>query len=226
MISSYYDRHGIAAKVMTGEHRAVIGGLWDELGQLQLDFLVAQGLKPHHTLLDIGCGSLRAGVKLIKYLDTGNYFGTDLNEPLLSVGYDIELAKEGLTAKLPRSQLIVDGDFDYAWCTRPFDFLLAQSVFTHLPLRFVRICLERLCGVVKNDGRLFMTIYEIPEDHPTDHPYRHEPGGVVSNGGKDPYHHRLSDIASCTQGLPWLSSYIGDWNHPRSQSMIQFVRST
>jgi SAM-dependent methyltransferase len=225
MISPYYDRRAIEAKVMAGKHRAVIGGLWDELGQLQIDFLIAQGLKPHHTLLDIGCGSLRAGVKLIKYLDAGNYFGTDLNESLLSVGYDIELAKVGLTAKLPRAQLIVDGDFDFAWCRRPFDFVLAQSVFTHLPLGFVRICLERLCGVVKVGGRLFITIYEIPEDHLPHQPYRHEPGGIVSNGDKDPYHHRASDIASATQGLPWVASYIGGWNHPRSQRMIQFVRS-
>jgi SAM-dependent methyltransferase len=152
MISPYYDRRAIEAKVMAGKHRAVIGGLRDKLGQLQVDFLIAHGLKPHHTLLDIGCGSLRAGVKLIKYLDAGNYFGTDLNESLLSVEYDIELAKIGLTAKLPRAQLIVDGDFDYAWCRRPFDFVLAQSVFTHLPLGFVRICLERLCGVVKVGG--------------------------------------------------------------------------
>ncbi|MBI2716395.1 MAG: class I SAM-dependent methyltransferase [Rhizobiales bacterium] len=209
---------------MAGKHRAVVGGDWEELGQFQVDFLVAQGLKQHHTLLDIGCGSLRGGVKLIKYLDAENYFGTDLNGSLLSVGYDIELAKAGLTAKLPRSHLIVDGDFDYTWCARPFDFVLAQSVFTHLPLGFVRICLERLCGVVKPDGRLFMTIHEIPADHPADRSYR-QPGGIVSYGGKNPYHHRYSDIALCAQNLPWAAKYIGAWNHPHGQKIVQFTRS-
>ena len=32
-------------------HRGFIGGLWDELGQLQLEFLIKSGLKQNHKLL-------------------------------------------------------------------------------------------------------------------------------------------------------------------------------
>ncbi len=44
-----------------GVHRDFIGGHWDLLGKLQLDFMRDQGLKPDQKVLDIGCGALRAG---------------------------------------------------------------------------------------------------------------------------------------------------------------------
>jgi hypothetical protein len=60
-------------------HRGFIGGLWDELGRLQVDFPVSEGLEPAHVLLDIGCGSLRGGVHLIPYLEPGR--STDPSVP-------------------------------------------------------------------------------------------------------------------------------------------------
>ncbi len=42
-------------------HRNAIGGYWDEMGKLQYNFLLEQGLKPRQILMDIGCGSLRGG---------------------------------------------------------------------------------------------------------------------------------------------------------------------
>ena len=49
-------------------HRTYVGGLWDELGLLQFQFLLEMGLKPSDCLFDIGCGSLRGGRHFIKYL--------------------------------------------------------------------------------------------------------------------------------------------------------------
>jgi SAM-dependent methyltransferase len=225
VISSYYDKAAVDEQVRSGQHRNVVGGLWEEIGQLQFDFLLSRGLKPHHKFLDIGCGSLRAGVKLVRYLDAGNYFGTDINESLLRAGYEIELAREGLIDRLPQSQLVTDGEFDFSWCAVSIDFVLAQSVFTHLPLNFIRACLERLYPAVTPGGKFFATVFEIPEHHPTYRSYRHEPGGVVTSGQRDPYHYRVSDIEFCARNLPWSITYIGEWDHPRAQRMIQFTKS-
>jgi hypothetical protein len=74
---------------------------------LQLDFMIREGLKPHHKLLDIGCGSLRGGVHFIRYLDAGNYVGIDSNIALLDAGYEIELASWGLKERMPRENLIL-----------------------------------------------------------------------------------------------------------------------
>src|SRR6476620_10345865 len=73
--------HGVEGIRQLG-HRDYVGGLWDEIGQLQFDFLVSNGLKPQHYLLDIACGSLRAGIHFIPYLETGHYLGID-KEPEL-----------------------------------------------------------------------------------------------------------------------------------------------
>jgi SAM-dependent methyltransferase len=223
LLSGYYNDKVIEAKVKAGQHRDAVGGLWEEIGQLQLEFLVSSGLNPKDRVLDIGCGCLRGGVKLVRYLDSSNYFGTDLNEALLEAGY-AEIAKEALTEKLPRSQLVRDGDFNFSWSEKPFDVALAQSVFTHLPLNHIRICLERLASVIRSRGRFYMTFFEIPADHPTYQPYRQMPGGVITNGANDPYHYRFSDLEYFASGLPWTCRYIGDWGHPRGQRMVEYTR--
>ena len=132
MESGYDDVEGIRMAVGRGEHRDVIGGLWEVLGQLQLNFMICEGLKPHHKLLDIGCGSLRGGVHFIRYLDVGNYAGIDPNIALLDAGYEIELASCGLKERIPRENLICSSDFDPPFPNDTFDFALAQSVFTHV----------------------------------------------------------------------------------------------
>jgi SAM-dependent methyltransferase len=223
-INRYYDRTTVEADVRAGKHRECVGGLWDEIGRLQLDFLISRGLREHHRVLDVGCGSLRAGVKLVNHLRAGHYAGSDLNESLLTAGYEIELAKEGLTHKLPRSNLVVDGEFDFSWCPMRFDFVVAQSVFTSLPLNFLRVCLERLPSFVVPGGKLFISIFEIPDDHPTSTPYRH-PSGIVSYATREPYHYRFSDIAFCCRALPWQATNVGLWGHPLSVRMVQLERA-
>lgn len=223
MVSRYYDKAAFEPAMRAGLHRESVGGSWDEIGQLQLDFLVARGLMPRHRLLDVGCGSLRAGVKLIRYLDPGHYAGIDLHELLLDAGYDIELVNEGLSHKLPRSNLWADGEFDFSWCPMQIDFALAQSVFTSLPLNFLRVCLERLPLFVVPGGKFFVSIFEIPDDHPTHKPYRH-PSGLISHGAREPYHYRFADMEYCCRSLPWLAVKVGDWAHPLSVRMVQFDR--
>ena len=56
MHSIYYDREAMRGIVRDGRHREIVGGMWDELGRLQMGALQAHGMRPHHRLLDIGCG--------------------------------------------------------------------------------------------------------------------------------------------------------------------------
>jgi len=112
-------------------HRSAVGGMWEEIGRLQFDFMVAAGLKPEHYLLDIGCGSLRGGIHFVRYLGKRRYYGVDKEAALIKAGAD-ELGEAGLDGK--GATLILTGDFDLSFL-RPglrFDYMLAQSVFTHL----------------------------------------------------------------------------------------------
>lgn len=220
MLNKYYDAARVARLVATGRHRDAVGGAWDEIGQLQLRFLVERGLRPHHRLLDIGCGSLRAGIHFVDYLERNHYFGTDLSESLLDAGYTVELSEAG-KQKLPRGNLICNGDFVFDWAQVKFDFAIAQSVFTHLPLAYFRTCLERLTAVMQPGGMFFATLFDVPETHPLDEPFtqRH---GRETHRDADPYHAHVSDVVRLCDDLPWRPSWIGEWGHPRFQRIIQF----
>ena len=100
---------------------------WESHGFLQKDFLVELGLKPEHTLLDIGCGVGRAARRFVPYLQPGNYTGIDISKKAL--GHAMGLAySEGWSDRKPKFLINSDLDID-----QRFDFLWAHSVFTHLP---------------------------------------------------------------------------------------------
>ena len=221
-LSSYEDVESVKRSVMEGHHRDVVGGLWDEIGRLQLNFLVANGLARSSKLIDVGCGCLRGGTQLVAYLDDNLYFGIDSNLSLLDAGYNIELKALGLDKKLQRRNLICDDEFDFDTFSTRFDFALAQSLFTHLPLNHIKLCLSRLGMKMNLGGKFFATFFLVTEDHPFGQPFTHT-GGVTSFDAKDPYHYRFSEITHLCQGLPWKVNLRGEWGHPRDQRMIEFL---
>jgi len=210
-------------EIAAGRHRELAGGLWDEMGRLQLDFLVGQGLSPRDLLLDVGCGCLRAGVHLVAYLEPAHYYGLDVNASLLQAGYDVELHAAGLQERLPRENLLQDGTFACHRFGRLFDFALAQSVLTHLSADQVRACLEGVAAALRPGGRFYATFFEAPEG-PALAELRHEPGGITSHAAHDPFHYRLSDLQALCDPELFDLRYVGEWGHPRAQRMLCFER--
>ncbi|HWP53022.1 MAG TPA: class I SAM-dependent methyltransferase [Pyrinomonadaceae bacterium] len=216
-INSYYVRQLTAAEIAAGEHRNFVGGLWQEIGDLQFEFLMRNGLAAHHTLIDVGCGALRCGIPIIRYLDCGNYFGLDINSSLIEAARS-ELANEGLTNKHP--QLLVNEKFDFARFGVHFDFAIAQSIFTHLDAQLISQCLGELHKVLKPDGKFFATFFRAPSSGHTG-PIRHEPDGVVTNFDADPFHFSFSELEQLATITGFSARLIGDWNHPRGQQMLE-----
>src|SRR5665648_1089931 len=99
-------------------------GLW------QVDYLKRQGLTPGQSFLDIGCGDLRAGVPLIRYLEPGNYVGVDQTEIAIQQGL-LSLTEADL-ARAPR--FFVGGDMGFDVIGQSFDVIWAHSVWTHVDL--------------------------------------------------------------------------------------------
>ncbi len=222
--SKYYDEEYLRTCASVGRHREEVGGAWDDLGKMQLEFLLAHGLKPESVVLDIGCGCLRAGIHLVRFLNAGNYFGIDISQSLIDTGYNVELASVGLQSKLPRGNLICDGYFSFERFNRTFDCAIAQSVFTHLPLNHIRVCLTKLAPHMKVGGTLFATFFECPASQSIIDPVEHQPGGRISYPDKDLYHYYFTDLEYCARFLPWRAEYIGEWGHPRGQRMAAFHR--
>lgn len=224
MISNYYDKAGVAAAVARGEHRDVIGSMWDEIGGLQMAFLQANGLAPQHSLLDIGCGSLRLGIHAVAFLDAGNYWGTDLNSALLDAGYEKEIGPAGLSHKLPRGHLLTDDDFSFPEVPADMDFAIATSVFTHLPLNHMRLCLTNLAHRVTSPCTFFFTIFMPPNGGVVTESHRQRPGGKLTHPHRDPYHYSLADVVYAAAETPWSIEFVGVWNHPRNQMMIKATK--
>lgn len=227
MHSPYYDEQAVQREVAAGRHREAIGGLWDELGELQLHFLKQQGLQRHHRLLDIGCGALRFGVKAVDHLDPGNYFGIDISEDLIEAGFQRELSP-AQRARLPRHHLKTSSDFDLSFLPAKMDFAMAQSVFTHMPLNHIRRCLSQLAPKLESGGVFFATAWLVPDGWDLAMPFT-QPGTlagtpIVSFDVRDPYHYRLEDFQYLAAGLPFTLRRVGDWGHPRAQPMLAFER--
>ena len=72
--------------------------------------LLAAGMTPEDTLLDIGCGALRLGHKAVPYLDPGHYWGTDASLALMRHGRLAELPDPD---RLPEDHLIEDATFAF-----------------------------------------------------------------------------------------------------------------
>jgi SAM-dependent methyltransferase len=225
MDSNYDNPRWMANAVSEGRHRSLIGGGWEVIGALQLKFLSANGLKPEHALLDVGCGSLRGGVHLVPYLNAGNYFGIDINQPLLDAGYEKEIIPLNLADRLPRENLAAVGDFDVAPIfNRTFDYLLAVSVFTHLNWNRIRQAIENLAAVARPGSVFFATYFHLPEDARANAPHTQPPGQHTTFGHRDPFHYRVSDFEQAIRNLPWRLEGSREWNHPRGQRMLTFTR--
>lgn len=207
-------------------HRKAVGGLWEEVGEVQFRFLVDRGLRPEHELLDIGCGSLRGGVRFVAYLEPGHYTGIDLDDRLLAAGRG-ELRRRGLVDRRPT--LVQMGDFDFPSLGKRFDFAIAQSVFTHLPLNSIARCLLRVDEVLVPGGRLYATFFENPRGRRNLDPVAHptvDVGDLMTYSDRDPFHYDVDAFRWICEGTQLDVAYLGDWGHPRDQKMVAFTRRT
>ena len=143
--------------IESGSYRDYLYGTeeaWRGHGAFQLHFLKTMGMRPAHTLLDVGCGPLRGGVHAIAYLEAGHYCGVDFNDSFVRAARQT-VTTEGLEAKRPT--LLAIGDFALDGVPGRFDFALAFSVLNHCDAaqrrRFFDLIPERL-----SDGaRLYVT---------------------------------------------------------------------
>ena len=201
-----------------GAHREAIGGMWDEVGALQANFLLTMGLKPENTLLDMGCGSLRGGVKFVEYLNEGNYYGLDINDSLIAGGRE-ELAKAGLESK--NANLLVDDAFKASQFKVDFDYALAISVLTHLSMDHIARCLAEIKDCLAPAGRFFGTYFEAPRSvHLEEIPQVQ--GGPVTQYDRDPFHQSFEELSMLASLVGLRADRIGPWGHPRGQFMAVF----
>ena len=115
----------------SGHYTAFVGPpkQYDFMGATQFRLLCALGLRDVHRVLDFGCGSLRAGRLLIPYLLPDRYFGIEPNSWLIEDAIERQIGADMVRIKRPQFS---DSDaFTANVFAEKFDFILAQSVFSH-----------------------------------------------------------------------------------------------
>lgn len=145
-------------------YRAYIGAPqeWDLVAARQVTLLLIAGLQENHRLVDVGCGSLRAGRMFIPYLAPDCYFGIEPNRWLVEEGIDREMGHEIIRMKRPSFRFVEDFSLD-AFGVK-FDFALAHSVFSHTYPDFAITGLRGIAGALAPTGKLFATFVEGESD--------------------------------------------------------------
>ena len=157
-------------------------------------------------MLDIGCGTLRGGRYFIKYLDAGHYTGTELSPRAIVHAKEL-LEREGLSEKRPSLLVNESGELKFTELAgRQFDFILAQSVFTHLMPEHIEECFAHVRSVMRDDSFFYFTYQERNRYKQT--------GGEAFK-----YPYSFFESLAVQHGFE-LEDVSDEYDHPRGQLMV------
>ncbi len=187
------------------EYRMWVGppDKYDVVAAMQFNVMTLLGLREHHTLADIGCGSLRGGRLFIPYLLAGNYYGLEPEAWLVQEGIRHELGEDMVRLKRPAFRH--ETDFTLTAFQREFDFLLAQSIFSHASLAQIRRCVSEARRVM-HIGSIFACTYFEGKESYTGDEWRY-PDGVS---------YRFDDLRAVATSVG-LDAQRLNWPHPNGQ---------
>ncbi|MGI9049217.1 MAG: class I SAM-dependent methyltransferase [Rubrobacteraceae bacterium] len=156
-------RPGLGLKPGDPHYRSWVGRPenYDLKAGMQVSLLLAAGLRETHRLVEVGCGSLRAGRMFIPYLLPGHYFGIEPNRWVLEEGIKHELGEDLLKIKRPSFRFV--DDFSADGFGVEFDFALAQSIFSHTYPDMTLAGLEGISKALTPDGKLIANFVEREE---------------------------------------------------------------
>jgi SAM-dependent methyltransferase len=192
-------------------YRAFIGppGKYDLVSAMMFNLLTFLGLREHHSLLDIGCGSLRGGKLFVPYLLPGRYFGIEPERWLIEEGLKKELGKDLVRIKQPIFSN--DKNFTMSIFNQKFDFILAQSIFSHTSQLQIRRCLSEAKKVMRPTS-IFAATFVKGEKNYSGNKWVY-PGCVT---------YTLDHITSIIKEQGLVGKAV-DWFHPNQQTWLVIV---
>lgn len=207
MVNEFLDHPEVAA---SERHRRYVGpqGHYDIASATQFMLLVTLGLREYHRLLDVGCGSLRVGRLLIPYLAPRRYFGLEPSRWVVEEGVTREIGGDLVRIKQP--QFHHNADFDLSAFGTEFDFILANSIFTHASQSQIQKCFAEARASLAAPGLLVATFLEGPTDYAGDE-------WVYPGCVKYTYDWLQRTAADHGLGCARLC-----WPHPGNQSWVAF----
>ena len=113
---------------------------FESAGRSQLSALLNEGLKPESQVLDFGCGCLRIGYWLARFLEPGRYHGIEPARKRVEYGLEYLFTRDEIKTKRPRFDF--NANFDSSVFGTKFDFFLARSIWTHASKAQIEATLE------------------------------------------------------------------------------------
>jgi len=153
-------------KIFTGP------GDYVKLGEKFLGYFTElAGLKPYHSVLDIGCGIGRMALPLTKFLnEKGSYDGFDIvksgidwcNKHIAPKHPNFTFQYTGLYNQLYNTSDKADaGNFRFPYPDARFDFVFLTSVFTHMMPAEVEHYISEISRVMKPGATCLMSFFII-----------------------------------------------------------------
>ena len=141
----------------SGHYSSYIGppDQYDFMGATQFRLLTTLGLRETHRLLDFGCGSLRAGRLLILYLLPEHYYGVEPNVWLVEDAVRYEVGEDQV--RLKRPTFSNNANFSVDEFGVEFDYIVAQSIFSHAGRDLVQRALASFRRNLEHDGLIVAT---------------------------------------------------------------------
>jgi hypothetical protein len=206
-----HESLGLGLPPGSPHYRAYVGPPedYDLVAAMTFNLLTTLGLRQHHKLLDVGCGSLRIGRLLIPYLNVGNYTGLEPNDWLIAEGIRRETGNDQIRIKRPK--LIASSSTESLDPADLHDFAVAQSIFSHCGADLIERCLAGVSGHLTATGALVATFREAEQDYTGS-------GWVYP----DCVSYRVETMARLARQAG-LGFRLLDWKHPR-QSWALFAK--
>jgi SAM-dependent methyltransferase len=213
-------------------------------GQAFRDFLVANGLRPDHHLLDVGCGIGRLAVALTGYLTPqGAYDGFDIMPVAIRWCRRISARHPNFGFRLvdlksdryrPSGAAAASG-FTFPYPDGGFDFVVLSSVFTHMLPPDMENYLGEIARVLKPGGRCVISYYLMTPDRRAAadqglgaFSFRHRGAGYWAEVAELPeaaLAYDEADVLAAFQarGLALVARFEGEWARAPIQSQDVLV---
>ena len=115
-----------------------------------INTLFKEGLKKHHSLLEVGCGAGPISIVIASFLKKGHFLGMDISPK--SIKFLNALFKDKQNVNFVASDI---GDFN---TDKKFDFILMADVLEHIPIEIHEQTFSKLAENCREGGKLIINI--------------------------------------------------------------------
>lgn len=161
--NDYKDREFLTGvDKVNGEHRT--NKAWEIRKNTYFSFLKKKGLTRNTRLLDIGCGAMTLAHAAVPFFvdGEGDYFACDISRKNIELGLKL-LEQKGLA--LDRSNVCISDQFGYPKNWTPINLAFSNSLFSHLNLNSIYLCLYNLNKIMEVGGTYFSSFILTDSDH-------------------------------------------------------------